>query len=96
MFSIIKNGSRRYVALAFAAAVAGAAMSSAPAQARTAKTAFACDPSFEVCDVQYLYYSSSAKTTQVGYAEDPCEGGYAIVWGYATSHVTKRSLYCPY
>jgi hypothetical protein len=95
MPSFIQNVSRRYVALAFGAALVGAAASSAPAEARTQKSAFACDPSYEYCDIQYLYYSSSAKTTQVGYAEDPCDSGYTLVWGYTTSHVTKRVFYCP-
>lgn len=96
MPSIIQNGSRRYLGIAFAAALVGAAVSSQPATARPQGEALACDPSYEICDIQYLYYSNSAKTTQVGYAEDPCEGGYQLVWGYTTSYVTKRSLYCPY
>lgn len=97
MPSILKNGSRLYVALAFTAALVGAAVSSpTPAAAGTQRDAkLSCDPSYELCDVQYLYYSNSSKTTQVGYAEDPCDSGYALIWGTATAYVTKRVFYCP-
>lgn len=95
MPSIIQNVKRRYVALAIGAALFGAAVSSQPATARPQAETLACDPSFEYCDIQYLYYSTSAKTTQVGYAEDPCDSGYQLIWGYTTAHVTKRVFYCP-
>ncbi len=92
-----KIGSRRYVALAFAAALAGAAVSSpAPAAARTQQDAeFACDPNIELCHIQYLYYSSSSLTTQVGFADNECGAGYVLHWGYTTQHVKVRYLYCP-
>jgi hypothetical protein len=96
MRSITKNGSRLYAALALAAALVGAAVSApAPAAAGTRNAEFTCDPSYELCDIQYLYYSNANKTTQVGYAEDPCDSGYTLIWGYATAYVTKRVFYCP-
>ncbi len=92
----IKTVSRRYVALAFAAALAGAAVSS-PAAARTQQqdAEFACDPNFQICFIQYRYYNSSSLTTQVGLAEDNCGAGYMLQWGYATDYARVRYLECP-
>ena len=95
MFSIRKPGLRRYVSLGLGAALtAASAVAIAPSPAPAAE--FSCNPSFELCEAQYLFYSSSAKTTQVGYGEDPCEGSYALIWGEQTSHVTIRYFHCPF
>lgn len=94
----IKIGSRRYVALAFAAALAGAAVSSpAPAAARTQQqdAEFACDPNIQLCNIQFLYYDSPALTTQVGFADDDCGAGYVLHWGEETDYVKVRYLHCP-
>lgn len=92
-----KIGSRRYVALAFAAALTGAAVSSpAPAAPRAQQEAeFACDPYTQLCNIQYLYYSSAAQTTQVGFADDDCGAGYVLHWGTETEYVKVRYLHCP-
>lgn len=99
MPSITRNGSRRYAALAFAAALVGAAVSSpAPAAAGTRDRAeFNCIPSSTVtCDIRYHYFDSAAKTNQVGYAEDGCDSSYQLIWGRTTRYVTEASLHCPY
>lgn len=94
----IPNVSRRYVALAFTAALVGAAMGSpAPAAARTQpqNEELTCNPTFELCNIQYMYFDSPSFSHQVGFADENCGNAYTLHWGVATSHVQRYYGVCP-
>lgn len=91
----------RNVRIAGAALLAGslAAFGPAPRPAPAVPAApadMACDPQVDQCMRLYIYYSSSAKTTEVGHATRDCDGVYTLDDGYATAYVTIHYVFCPY
>ncbi len=85
---------RSYLAVAFAVAVLGAAVSSpAPTQQQNALPD--CDPGFEFCEARITYYANSSHVSVVGKAIEDCNGDFTVTYGYTTQYASARYFPCP-
>ena len=93
MLNRIRTVTRHKLAAALAAALLGASLA-APASAPAAK--LGCDPSFENCSTNYVFYSSPARAEIVGTGILDCNGSYSTTSGYATPYFDEHYMHCPY